>query len=158
MRNKHQFLGQLFAASLMALLLTGCSQPGLNSRQDQPDPTQQPPPESTATPGITPPAAPPLMPAYPGPDSSIDPAMEPLIKIAKADLAKRLGISENEINVVEARAVVWPDASLGCPQPGMAYIQILFEGGLIRLEVAGQVYEYHSGGRDGPFLCEQVGK
>lgn len=98
------------------------------------------------------------MPAYPGTEQSIDPLMEPLIQMAKADLAKRLGIPEAEIEVMEARAVVWPDAGLGCPQPGMSYIQIPFDGGLIVLEVDGQEYNYHTGGNDGPFLCEQSGK
>ena len=84
--------------------------------------------------------------------------MDPLIQMAKADLAKRLGVPESEIEVLEARAVVWPDAALGCPQPGMAYIQIPFDGGLIVLEVDGQEYNYHTGGNDGPFLCEQSGK
>jgi hypothetical protein len=95
---------------------------------------------------------------FPGTEQSIDPAMEPLIQMAKEDLAKRLGVPEAEIVVLEARAVLWPDGSLGCPQPGMAYIQIPFDGGLIRLEVDGQEYNYHTGGPDGPFLCEQSGK
>ena len=97
------------------------------------------------------------MPAHPGTEQSIDPAMEPLIQMARADLAGRLGVAEDEIEVLEARAVVWPDASLGCPQPGMAYIQIPFDGGLIRLEAAGLEYNYHTGGGEGPFLCEPSG-
>lgn len=94
------------------------------------------------------------MPAHPGSEGSIDPSMDALIQIARADLAERLGVNEYEITVLEARPVVWPDASLGCPRPGMSYIQILFEGGLIRLEAGGQEYNYHSGGDAEPFLCE----
>ena len=51
--------------------------------------------------------------------------------------------------------MVWPDASLGCPQPDMFYIQIPHDGLLIRLSVDGKVYAYHSGGGYDPFLCEQ---
>ena len=48
-------------------------------------------------------------------------AMEPLVQTAREDLAQRLGVPPGQIEVVEAQAVVWPDASLGCPQPGMAF-------------------------------------
>jgi hypothetical protein len=83
-----------------------------------------------------------------------DPALQPLVEQALQDLALRLGVTIEQIEVLEAQAVVWPDASLGCPQPGMAYIQIPHDGTLIRLEVDGREYEYHSGGNHDPFLCE----
>ncbi|OGO33256.1 MAG: hypothetical protein A2Z16_17590 [Chloroflexi bacterium RBG_16_54_18] len=156
--------------ALLIVLLTGCSQIILDPGQDQPDPTGEPtlPAESgeaknptagsTAAPIIPPVEVTPLMPAFPGTEQSIDPAMDPLIQMAKADLATRLGVPESEIEVLEARAVVWPDAALGCPQPGMSYIQIPFDGGLIVLDVGGQEYNYHTGGNDGLFLCEQSEK
>jgi hypothetical protein len=81
--------------------------------------------------------------------------MERLIALATEDLARRLSISRDGIQVVEANAVVWPDGALGCPQPGMMYTQVLQEGTLIVLEAGGQVYNYHSGGGRAPFLCEQ---
>ncbi len=80
----------------------------------------------------------------------------PLVIQAKEDLAGRLGISPNHIALLSYEEVVWPDASLGCPQPGMAYIQVSQDGALIRLSVEGQVYDYHSGGNRDVFLCEQV--
>jgi hypothetical protein len=72
---------------------------------------------------------------------------------AKEDLVNRLSIPIDQIEVLEARSVVWPDAGLGCPQPGMRYKQVPVDGALIRLQANGQVYEYHSGGRRGLFLC-----
>lgn len=81
-------------------------------------------------------------------------AEESLIDQAKADLAARLDISVQEIDVVEFRHVTWRDSSLGCPQPGRVYMQVLSDGSLIRLEAGGSVYEYHSGRGRGPFLCE----
>ena len=80
----------------------------------------------------------------------------PLVIQAKEDLAGRLGISPNHIALLSYEEVVWPDASLGCPQPGMAYIQVPQDGALIRLSAEGQVYDYHSGGNRDVFLCEQV--
>ena len=82
------------------------------------------------------------------------PASAP-VEAAKADLARRRSVAPDTIRVVEVRDVIWPDPSLGCPQPGMAYKQVPVDGLLIRLESGGQVFEYHSGGSKPPFLCEQ---
>ena len=91
----------------------------------------------------------------PPPITEIDPALQPLIDQAVSDLANRLSIEVDAVVVVEAKAVVWPDASLGCPQPGMRYKQVPEDGVLIRLQVESQIYEYHGGGGRTIFLCEQ---
>ena len=78
------------------------------------------------------------------------------ITAATVDLSTRLDVGLDEIEVREARAVVWPDASLGCPQPGMFYAQVEQEGLLIRLQVGGEMYFYHSGAEEKPFLCDQT--
>jgi hypothetical protein len=83
-----------------------------------------------------------------------DPTLQKLVMQAKEDLAKRLAISVEQIDLVEFQSVVWPDKSMGCPQPGMAYIQVQQDGMLIRLLTGGRVYEYHSGGNHPPFLCK----
>lgn len=88
----------------------------------------------------------------------LDPAIQNRVNMAMADLSLRLSISTSEIKLLEAAPVVWPDSSLGCPQPGMAYLQVPEDGLLIRLEVSGQIYPYHSGGSRDPFLCEIVQK
>jgi len=72
---------------------------------------------------------------------------------AQKDLAHRLSVPIDQIEVLEAKSVVWPDASLGCPQRGMRYKQVPVDGVLIRLQAHGQVHEYHGGGRRGLFLC-----
>jgi hypothetical protein len=90
------------------------------------------------------------------PTASVSPGLQPLVDQALEDLAARLGIDAQEIQVVEAKAVVWPDASMGCPQPGMSYKQVPRDGSLIRLAAGGRVYAYHGGGTRAPFLCEQT--
>jgi hypothetical protein len=65
-----------------------------------------------------------------------------------------LSISSQNIDLLEIAAVQWPDGSLGCPQPGMAYTQVMVDGMLIRFQAEGKLYEYHSGGSRPPFLCE----
>ena len=78
--------------------------------------------------------------------------------LAKNDLAARLSVPIETIQVVEQQSVTWRDSSLGCPQPGMQYMQVLIEGMLLRLSVNGQVYNYHMGGNRAPFLCEGATK
>ncbi|MDQ2781859.1 MAG: hypothetical protein M3Y26_04900 [Actinomycetota bacterium] len=71
------------------------------------------------------------------------------------DLCARLGLSFDEIRVVSAESITWPDRSLGCPHPGMVYPQVMVDGAKVVLEANGHRYAYHSGGGRGPFLCER---
>jgi hypothetical protein len=66
-------------------------------------------------------------------------------KLAVADLAGQLGIAAEAITVYSLEAVEWPDASLGCPEPGMMYGQVVTPGYRIVLEANGRSYEYHTG-------------
>ena len=85
----------------------------------------------------------------------IDSGLQPFIDQAKDDLAARLGVDAADISTHAAVLVVWPDASLGCPQPDMRYAQVSTDGSVIELSHDGLVYRYHSGGQQGPFLCVQ---
>ena len=76
------------------------------------------------------------------------------VRQAIADLARTLALDTAAIEVVEASPVVWPDGSLGCPEPGMMYTQVTVEGIRIILRAQGQEYNYHGGGNRDPFLCE----
>jgi hypothetical protein len=79
--------------------------------------------------------------------------LESQVATARADLGERLGLPESEIEVLEARHVTWADSSLGCPQPGMAYMQVLTPGVLVRLGAEGREYRYHGSTRGQPSLC-----
>jgi hypothetical protein len=75
------------------------------------------------------------------------------VEQARTDLAERLGVPVDEITVVSHEEVTWPDSSLGCPQPGMHYAQVLTNGTRTVLTAAGKHYNYHAGGTRPPFLC-----
>ena len=66
--------------------------------------------------------------------------------LALTDLAAKLGVTPAEITVKAVEPIEWPDASLGCPQSGMMYAQVITPGYRIVLEVNGKSYEYHTGG------------
>lgn len=69
------------------------------------------------------------------------------------DAAGRAGVSPAEVEVVQARAVVWSDASLGCPQPGMFYTQALVSGYHVILSAGGQTFDYRVGSNNYFTLC-----
>jgi len=75
------------------------------------------------------------------------------VTLVKQDLAQRLNIAVDQIQIVSVKAVDWPDTSLGCPKPNMLYAEVVTPGFEIVLEANGQEYFYHTGG--GEFvLCE----
>jgi hypothetical protein len=76
------------------------------------------------------------------------------VRLAKEDLAGRLGGALEQIELLRAEAVIWPDGSLGCPQPGVAYTQVQQDGLRILLRAGQAEYWYHSGGSRPPFLCK----
>lgn len=78
---------------------------------------------------------------------------EALAKV-KADLASRLGVKENEISLVSVEAVTWNDTSLGCPEKGMMYVQVLTPGYRIILEAGGKQYDYRTDDRGYFKLCK----
>lgn len=119
----------------------------------QPEPTLElNPPKASPPPAPTPPAAPDDA-LFPG---ERDPGLDGFVDTAVADLATRLEVEPDSIAVVSATLVTWPDSSMGCPVPGMQYLQVLQDGSLIELEHDGALYRYHTGGdRITPFLCDQ---
>lgn len=85
---------------------------------------------------------------------SIDQGTEKLVSQAIEDLAQRLNVTPEQIEVVEIQTVTWPDASLGCPQSGMMYTQIVTQGYRIMLTVEDKTYEYHTDTQQQVIYCE----
>jgi len=81
-----------------------------------------------------------------GCESSSSTESQALVKLAKADLLRQLGGTADQIAVQAVEAVDFPDASLGIPEPGKTYAQVLTPGYVIKLVAEGQVYEYHGSG------------
>lgn len=80
-----------------------------------------------------------------GSDVSLPEGSREVVERAIGDLASRLGLSERSVGIVSVEARMWSDASLGCPQPGKMYAQVVTPGFQIRLEAQGKVYDYHTG-------------
>lgn len=131
----------------MMLLLTACNQAGSSMTPDNTSASPALPPQEDNMPDDSPLPTGPIpgddMPKDPPLPIPRNPGLPALIERAKTDLAQRLSIPESQIKAIETKEAAWPDASLGCPQPGIAYAQIPTPGYLVMLEVAGNEYEYH---------------
>jgi hypothetical protein len=70
---------------------------------------------------------------------------EEMVKRAQADLAKRMGVSEDEINVGAVEEADFPDMALGAPVEGEMSGQMITSGWRITLEAGkGRSYEYRA--------------
>ncbi|NLE76840.1 MAG: hypothetical protein GX605_08825 [Chloroflexi bacterium] len=66
--------------------------------------------------------------------------------VCVAALAERLGLAEAQIEVAALEATNWADTSLGCPEPGTMYAQVITPGYRVVLRAGGESYEYHTDG------------
>src|SRR5262249_37292069 len=78
----------------------------------------------------------------PGVASDLQDTGPPPVDAARTDLANQLGVDSTAIALVSSDPVVWSDGSLGCPEPGRAYQQVVTAGYRIVLSVGGVSYEY----------------
>lgn len=76
---------------------------------------------------------------------------------ALAIAAEYLGVPEGELEIVSVQAVNWPDSSLGCPQPGRSYLQVITPGYRALVRHADREVPVHMSGRSGTGLvCESA--
>lgn len=71
-------------------------------------------------------------------------APEAVKAAARALLAKELGAAETAFALDSASGVTWSDASLGCPQEGFAYAQVLTPGYKLLFSHQGTAYPVHT--------------
>ena len=72
---------------------------------------------------------------------------DPGIKVALEDAEQRAGDDDmGLVGVVRAERVTWPDASLGCPEAGKFYAQVLTPGVWLVLSHVGRQFDYSIGG------------
>ena len=84
--------------------------------------------------------------ATPKPTEIASEETDALVGEAVLDLANRIGAEREDVTVVTVEPFEFPDASLGVPEPGRSYAQVLTPGYVIRLRVGDELYEYHGAG------------
>jgi hypothetical protein len=78
-----------------------------------------------------------------------------LVSLAKVNLAQRLGIDPEAVAVQDIEEAEFPDASLGAPEPGKAYAQVLTPGCIIKLLAGGETYKYHASSKRLAFVPQE---
>lgn len=66
-----------------------------------------------------------------------------------------LGVSPDQLQVRQVQAQQWPDSSLGCPEPGQQYSQIVTPGFLVMITSGPHELEYHTDMRSRVVLCRE---
>ena len=64
-------------------------------------------------------------------------------------------MAKDKILVDTVRTLDWRDSSLGCPKPGVAYLDVITPGHRVTLRANGQVYVVHEA-RNKAFVCHQT--
>jgi hypothetical protein len=83
-------------------------------------------------------------------------AADTATQLARTLLANDLRCAVDDIQVVDVEAVEWNDSALGCPQPGMMYMQMITPGYRITLEHAAQRYHVHTDAGRRAVRCDRA--
>ncbi len=147
-------LGRLFP--LLGLILAAACSPTLGENSANLAPALQAASQSTAVPltvepieatqiHTTPKAT--SMPATNEPSNIDVPSqLQPMVADIIEDIIGRTQIERSAISLTSYQSITWADGSIGCPQPGYSYIQVLIDGYLLYFDAAGQEMRYHSNG------------
>ena len=77
-----------------------------------------------------------------------------IVEQVRAEAAHRAGVALTETHILRVEAREWSDASLGCPQPGRQYAQVVTPGYLVVAWAANHELEYHTDTGHTIVLCE----
>ena len=72
------------------------------------------------------------------PDSVTDPVA--------AEIARLASVPLDQVTVISAEAIAFPDGGLGCPLPGMQYPQVQVDGFKIVAQAGGVTYDFRGTG------------
>jgi len=123
-----------------ALLLASCTTSG-GAGSGPPGST---PPEASLAPASGQPVV--SSPSSGTPGSGGPPPPASIVDPVVAEIARVAGVTVDQVTVVSAETVTFPDGSLGCPQSGMAYTQIPVDGYRIVATAGGTTYDYRGTG------------
>lgn len=108
--------------------------------------------ESPNSPSETPDLDAPAHPVLPaaGPQGEVPPDLLEGVIVQAAD---ELGLPVEQLQIVRAEAVDWPDGAWGCPEPGMVYTPALVRGYLVELQLGDMTLDYRADGAGRFRLC-----
>ncbi|MFQ5944837.1 MAG: hypothetical protein ACE5NC_01120 [Anaerolineae bacterium] len=63
---------------------------------------------------------------------------------ARSFLAETLGVEESDLRLLSTEDVLWNDTSLGCPEPGKVYLQVITPGYRFTFQHGAERFEVHT--------------
>jgi hypothetical protein len=72
-------------------------------------------------------------------------------------VAEQTGAAAEQVKLISEEAIDFSDSSLGCPKPGMAYMQVVTPGHKVALEYKGKTYDVRIAGGRG-LICAPPAK
>ncbi|MFP3854869.1 MAG: hypothetical protein ACLFWD_11315 [Anaerolineales bacterium] len=145
-----RYLFAIFA--LLAAALAGCATAQTTPTESATEPAET---EAAATSTPSEPMETTPTPLDYGEEGVLPPEANDLIEATRADLAARLEIQVDDIEVAYVEAMNWPDAALGCPALDVNYATVVTPGYQIELRVDDEIYEYHTDATSNFVLCQQ---
>lgn len=77
--------------------------------------------------------------------SPLAPDVKPIVDTLRPLVAEETGDKPDELRVISIEETMWRDTSLGCPEPGKAYAQVMVSGWRVIFEnAAGERYDVHT--------------
>lgn len=74
------------------------------------------------------------------------------------DAARRFNVAASAVVLTRAEQVTWPDGSLGCPEPGQMYTQMLVPGYRLTAKTTAGELVYHADSRGNVKTCAVGGQ
>jgi hypothetical protein len=131
-----KLLSKYVTLLIVGLLVAACVAP------DEGDETQAETPARTPTSQSSPLSSPLRMSPLPAPSQETGTEQDKAVTAAVQALSDELKIATDEIQVVSVESVQFSDSSLGCPEEGMVYLQVITPGYQVLLRVEGETYDY----------------
>jgi hypothetical protein len=151
-----QIFGTVLAAVLLVAGLSSCTSAAPTAGQGSTPSAAAPTEPITATQPVTQTQAgeiiQPTQPASPTIETSLPiGTMEPtsvppqIVAQARQALADQLGVISTTLTLASSEVREWPDSSLGCPEAGQMYMQVITPGYLLVFaDAAGTTYPVHT--------------
>jgi hypothetical protein len=141
-----KLLSTYVALLILGLLVAACVAPGEGGE------TQAETPARTPTSQSSPLSSPLRTSPLPAPSQETGTEQEKAVTAAVQALSEKLEITAEEIQVLSVDRVQFRDSSLGCPQEGQMYLQVITPGYQVLLRVEGETYDYRIS-EQRVFLC-----
>lgn len=74
-------------------------------------------------------------------------------QVAVETLGKKLSVDPDKVDVVHVSIMDWSDSSIGCPRPGVEYLQIVTRGAVVMLQAEKKPYRVHVA-KDRAIVCD----